>query len=179
MTSDELILHFIGRMGKLDARVRAVFDRMGDDAINRPIPPSQWSPLQILDHLMRSNGPYLQVLRLVKLPAGGGAPVKHSFMGRMVMRAAGPGGNAPAPPAMRPSAGPHERGLIDQYLAQTAQLVDIVRSFEGKALDTTRITSPFAKFMKFNLADVLAITLEHTERHVGQIEAALSETTQK
>jgi len=166
-------------MGKLDARVRAAFDRLEGNLLNRPIPPSQWSPLQILDHLLRANGPYLELLRAANPPVGGNAPVKHSFIGKWLMKAAGPGGNAPAPPALRPSPGPLERTLVDRYLAQTAKLTAAVAKLTGRTLDSYRISSPFANLIKLNLADVLAITIEHTERHVGQIEASLSETTQK
>ncbi len=179
MTSDELVRHFVGEMGKLDARVRAAFDRLDEDGMNRPIPPSQWSPLQILDHMLRTNGPYLELLRTASPPAGGDREVKHSFFGKMLMKFAGPSGNIPAPPALRPSPGPLERTLVDRYLAQTAELTAAVAKLTGRTLDSYRISSPFANLIKLNLADVLAITIEHTERHVGQIEASLSETTQR
>lgn len=179
MTSNELVPHFVGRMGKLDARVRVAFERLDDDAMNRPIPPSQWSPLQILDHMLRTNGPYLELLRLASPPVGGDAPVKHSFFGKMLMKFAGPTGNIPAPPALHPSPGPLERVVVDRYMAQSSELAEVVQHLSGKALDSYRISSPFAKLIKLNLADVLAITLEHTERHVGQIEASLSETSRK
>lgn len=175
MTSKELLVNVSDRLAKLEDRVRAVFEGVTDDQANQPVPPSNWSSYQILDHLIKANGPYLEVLPAAVSQAAENetAEAKFSWFGKFIAKAAGPAGNAPTPKPMIPDHGPMTRSKLDAYLAQSAQIRDVLNSAKGKDLGSTRMNNPFVKVFRLTLADVFEIVAQHAERHIGQIEAAL------
>jgi hypothetical protein len=176
MTSAELLTSVIDRLDSLEARTRAAFDKLDDDAANKPVPPSNWSPYQILDHLMKSDVPYLPLLRdaIANAPDGDSVAVRHSFFGKFIIKGAGPSGNAPAPRPLIPDPGPHSRAVLDNYLVHARELRSIFVSAKGKDLNLPRFNNPFVRIFKMSVADLAEIAAVHTERHIGQIEAALT-----
>ena len=122
---------------------------------------------------MKANGPYLEVLG----PALDGAPagdseVKFSRVGQFLIKVGGPGGSAPAPKLMVPTARRFERSILDEYLSQTAELHMVMDGAIGKDINAVRLNNPFVPIFKMTVADVLEVAVQHTERHIGQIEAS-------
>jgi uncharacterized damage-inducible protein DinB len=175
MTSKELLDSVTDRLAKLDDRAKAAFDNLTDEQANQPVPPSNWSSFQILDHLLKANAPYLDVLpaAIALAEANVTAEARFSWFGKFIAKAAGPMSSAPPPKAMIPDSGPMIRAKVDEYLAQGARIREILNSAKGKDLGTVRMNNPFVKILKLTLADVFEIFAQHTERHIGQIEAAL------
>lgn len=175
MTSKELLDSVMDRLDKLEGRVKAAFEGLSDEQANRPVPPSNWSSFQILDHLLKANGPYLEVLpaAVAQAEANDAAEARFSWFGKFIAKAAGPMSSAPPPKAMIPDPGPMGRAKLDEYLGQCARIRGILESARGKDLGTVRMNNPFVKVFKLTLADVFEIFAQHTERHIGQIEAAL------
>lgn len=174
MTCLELIASCKGRMEQLDARARGAFERMEDERMNAAIPPSSWSPAQILVHLMKANEPYLRVLgAVIDAAPQGESEVKFSRVGQFLIKVGGPGGNVPAPKQMIPPADRHPRTILDDYLAQTAELRVMFGRAEGKDINQARLNNPFVPIFRMTVADVFEVATQHTERHIGQIEASL------
>ncbi len=174
MTCVEHLASCKGRLEKLDDRIRAAFGRMDDDAMNAPSPPSQWSPAQILDHVMKANAPYLTALRTaIEAAPLGDSEVKFSRVALLIIKYGGPGGNAPAPKQTVPEAKPHTKSILDDYFSQTAELKATMDLASGKDTNLARLTNPFVPIFRMTVADVFEIAAQHTERHVGQIEASL------
>lgn len=172
MTCAERVEQTLAKLDDIEARVRKVFDEMSDEAMNRPGPPSNWSPAMILDHLMIVDGPYLAKIRaLGELPPGGDAEVRYSWLGKFLMKAGGPRGNAPAPKSMTPASGPRTRAVVDRYLEHLAESRVLAERFRGVDLNRLRVPNPFMPIFRMTMGDVLGLMAEHKERHIQQIEA--------
>lgn len=156
------------------ARAEALFKAMSDEEWNRPGPPSQWSPGQIFEHLNLVNRPYGKVYRQVGPQlAAGDSEVKHNWTARMILKGAGPSGNAPAPKPVRPKPGPTPRSVFSDWKALEEEFIGYCESYRGKDIASLKIASPLLSIIRFSVASSIAIELAHTERHLQQIEAML------
>lgn len=153
------------------ARADVAQGRLDESQWNRP-EAGGWSPAQILEHMALSNAPYLE--KLPQAVAGAGMDdsrtVRQSWVGKMILKMAGPGGNAPAPKAWVPGPGPFRREVYDRWRAQQERLIALCSEARGKDLGSMRISNPLIKFVRMTLCDSFLILADHTERHVRQIE---------
>lgn len=175
MTSQELLTDVDTRLTALTTRLEAAFGKLSDTEMNAPIPPSNWSPAQIVEHLMLTNAPYLSAVPAVLTNAakGGDQPAVFTWFGKFLMNAGGPGGNAPAPKALHPTPGPKDRSILTANEAQAKEFAALRAQMVGLDLGRTRVNNPFMKIFRMTLADFLQVSALHTERHIAQIEAAL------
>ncbi len=174
MTCEERVNATLAKLDDAEARVKAIFEGMSDEVFNRPGPPSNWSPAMILDHLLIVDDPYLgKLAALTDLPAGGGEPVRYTWLGKFLMNAGGPGGNAPAPKSMTPKSGPRDREIVERYLAHLAEARRQAERLRGVDLNRVRINNPFMPIFRMTAGDVLGLMDTHKERHIQQIEAML------
>jgi len=172
MTCHERVEVTLAKLDEAEARVKKVFEGMSDEVFNRPGPPSNWSPAMILDHLLIVDDPYLGKLAAVTdLPPGGGDEVRYSWLGKFLMNAGGPKGNAPAPKSMTPKAGPRNREIVERYLAHLAEARRQAERLRGVDLNKVRINNPFMPIFRMTAGDVLGLMESHKERHIQQIEA--------
>lgn len=172
MTCDERVDATLKALDDIERRVRSLFSNMSDEVFNRPGPPSNWSPAMILDHLLIVDDPYHDKIRALKdLPTGGSEEVRHTFMGKFLIKEGGPGGKAPAPKSMTPAAGPRDREIVDRYLAHLAEAKSLASRFKGVNLNEIRVNNPHLSIFRMTMGDVLALMAGHKERHIQQIEA--------
>ncbi len=156
------------------ARVEAALAPLSDEAFRRPPAPGVWSCGQVVEHLILGNSRYLVAATdAVERAAAADpeTPVRLSWIGRFLVDAAGPEVNAPAPPPMRP--GPAEstpRRVIDDWKAQQEAFARLVERAQGRDLNRFLYRNPYVPVFRMNLADVFTLAVEHTERHVRQIE---------
>jgi len=176
MTCDERVNATLAKLDDAEARVKAVFESMSDEVFNRPGPPSNWSPAMILDHLLIVDDPYLgKLAALTDLSAGRGEEeVRYTWLGKFLMKAGGPGGNAPAPKSMTPKSGPRDREIVNRYLAHLAEARRQAERLRGVDLNRVRINNPFMPIFRMTAGDVLGLMDTHKERHIQQIEAMAS-----
>lgn len=127
----------------------------------------------MLEHIVVSHQIYLDRMKAAtseRPVPGGDKPVRFSFIGRFLMKVAGPEGNAPAPKAMVPRSGPYTREVVDRFEAQQKAMAELATACDE--LDTSAISyrNPIFRLFKMNVADGFGIYIEHVERHVRQIE---------
>lgn len=173
MTSKELIDSVRSSAGDHVKRIEAAFDGRTDDHLNRQRTSGEWSPYEVIEHLRLSNAPYHAMMDAVlkSAPAASGdALVRHTMVGRFIIKGAGPSGNVPAPKAFVPAKSVYSRELYEVWKKQQETLQRLCDEAEGKDLMSTRVRNPLVKFLRLNLADCFAILDQHTERHVRQIE---------
>lgn len=174
MTCNERVEATITKLDQGEARVKAAFENMSDEVFNRPGPPSNWSPAMILDHLLIVDDPYVGKLgALADLPVGGEEEVRYTWLGKFLMKAGGPAGNAPAPKSMTPATGPRTREIVDRYLAHLAEARKQAERLRGVDLNQVRINNPFMPIFRMTAGDVLGLMETHKERHLQQIEAMI------
>lgn len=173
MNSRELLADYAKSNPEHAARIQAAVAGKTDDQLNRSVN-GEWSPYQIIDHLILSHDLYLVNMKvsLTAAPKSGDdqAPVRNTFLGKMILKAAGPGGNAPAPKALVPKNGPFTQDVLTRWVKLQDDLLELSRSCAGRNLSALRIPNPIVKAFKMNFVDCLQILSEHTERHVRQIE---------
>ena len=155
-------------------RGKAVGAKLDAAKLNWTPDAGRWTIAQIFGHMMLANGGYLPSMKA----AIQGAPrakvgdsVQHTWLGKFIIKGAGPDGNAPAPKSLHPKPGPYDLSIVDKWAAQTQSLLDLSRSAHGIDLCSMKIKSPFIPFLSANLADCFEILAEHTERHIRQIES--------
>ena len=124
---------------------------------------------------MLGNAAYFPALEAA-VPAskpGGTHEARSTLFGRLLLKAAGPAGNAPAPKALIPDAGPYDRKTVsERWLSDQARFGRWLESVRDVDLSRTKIRNPLVPLFRMNLVDCVLVLTEHTERHVRQIEAA-------
>jgi hypothetical protein len=153
-------------------RGRSVGHSMSPEQLNWSPGADKWSMAQIYEHMMLGNSFYLQIVRdaIDASLKGGNEEIKHSFVGKLIIRAAGPKGNAPPPRQMVPEPGPYTPDIVERWAGQTQAFLDMAKSAHQVDLCSHKVRNPFFTFLSMNLADCFMILAEHTERHVQQIE---------
>jgi hypothetical protein len=147
-----------------------------DEAMSQRPDPHTWSPIQIVEHIVLAHRPYLQTIQngLEGARRGtGDPPVRHSFFGRLLIKAVGPDSNVPAPRWLHPKPGLVWQEVLAEWQGQQAQLLSLLDQAAGVDLSGVPVRNPFIRVIRQNLADCLEIVTAHNERHVGQVEERL------
>jgi len=172
VTAPELVSSCLAAVGPHLERVEVARRRVDEAGWNRRTAKDEWSPGEVVEHLIRSHQPYVERVgpALGKAGADPGKPLKHSFVGGFLIRVAGPNGNANAPGPTRPAARSYDESDYQRWVDQMAAWKTVVEAAQGKDL-SVRIKNPIVGFLSMNLGDCLELVRDHTERHVRQIEA--------
>lgn len=155
------------------SRMETATRDLDEAALNLQQNAKTWSPAQVVEHLVLTNRAYLPAMKAALERAGkcaGDPPIRYSFFGNFLMKAAGPNGNAPAPKALHPRTTPISRTILAEWQQQQAELQTLLDQSAGIDLSQIPIRNPLVSIIRMNLADCFAITTAHTERHIGQIE---------
>jgi hypothetical protein len=161
------------RIQALISRARIATGGLDKERFNRRTAAGEWSPAEVFQHMMIANKSYVETIGKALESARGSAAdteVKFSFIGKLIIKGAGPNGNAPALKFMTPEPGPYDLDLVDSWVAQHEEILSLLRKANGFDPSATRISNPFLPILKMNLADAFEIIAVHGERHVGQIE---------
>jgi hypothetical protein len=140
----------------------------------------RWSVGQCLEHLTLTLQRYMPLLEPAAVEARvrfdrGEAPYREGwFAGWFV-------GNMEPPPSMRvrtfsvvePASGLDRDTVLDTFEAAHGRLGDLLGRAEGAHLKHGRAASPFASWLKFTLAQAIAINLAHARRHLWQARQVL------
>lgn len=132
------------------------------------LPPKEWwTAAQAIQHLVMSAGPYIDAFKAMEVPEGS-RPWKPTFVGKMLVRYAGPNPPfmVPAPKSLDPSTESDEQ-VLSPFLAQFDPVRSAFESFRGKDLNH-KFRSPVAEIVKLNLGDAVLLIVGHTERHLRQ-----------
>lgn len=161
---------------EMTARLAARTADVDEKTLNTAPDASLWSPAQIIEHLVLSNRPYLQIMTSVLQTAqhtSADPPIHYSFFGKILCQAAGPDGNAPAPKALHPRTTSIPLTILTEWRQQMADLLALLDGAAGVDLSAVRVWNPLVRILPMNLADCFALLAAHTERHLRQIEARL------
>lgn len=174
MTCEEALANFEKRMVDQIERMRKATNGLSDEQLRAQPEPGVWGVGQVIEHLNMATGPYLTVMdRAIRGALGDGSGLlKLTFLGRLIAKAAGPDGNAPAPKAMSPGA--NQTGEdVAEWFRQADRVLELLSAARGKELVKTKFKNPFVSVISMNLCDGFTIIVEHNERHIRQIEERL------
>lgn len=169
-------------------RLREEFWKLADEARALDLTPTQlawkpqperWSLGQIFEHLALTGDPYLPKVRalLDAHPVGGdpNLPLRNTFVGRLIIRAAGPNGNAPVPAMFVPTRNDHDPSIVSAFVAQQEAILDLIARSYDAPIQGLKVASPVAKFLRFTVADVYMLLAGHGRHHMNQVQALLAE----
>jgi hypothetical protein len=169
MTYDELVANVSARSNDHVARATAAAEGLSVEQFNSPAG-KEWSVARVFKHLCLADEPYLKAIEeAVPVSKAGSGEVRHSWVGKLLMKVSGPGGNAPAPAFLIPPELALSTQVIDEWIGYESRLRGLCDMAKGKDL-SHKVRNPFLKFLRMNVADLFALMDVHTERHVRQIE---------
>jgi len=170
MYTDAYIDDVARRYADLEARTRDAFAELGPEGINAA-KPNEWSPGQILRHLVMANQRYLDNMEAALSDAArGDSPLRHTLSGKLLVKASRPESNTPAPKFLHPEPGPYSETILEALASQLQRAGDIAERARGVDLSAARFRNPYAALLRMNLFDAFEILAVHGERHVRQVE---------
>lgn len=179
MTSRELCRRATEKAAETTARVRRALEGVDDERLNQRTSQGDWSPAEVLDHIVVSHQLYLDLMEQAKnqrpVP-GGDRPVRHSLIGKFLMKVSGPDGNAPVPKGMEPKARTYTREVLDRFEAQQRAMAELATACDDLDCSAMHFRNPIFRLFRMNVADGFGIYLGHVERHVRQIEERAAST---
>lgn len=178
MNSDDFLDECRAKAQDQVNRARIVMESIDDAGINYVPKGDLWTVGQVFDHMIMANTPYLATIesQLDRAPREGPGEINHTFFGKMIMKHGGPEGNVPAPKSMVPPPPPTARERIDLWFAQMTLFLEFIDRAKGIDLSNVKARNPFFKLANMNLTDYFGIAVQHTERHIRQIEERSKES---
>jgi hypothetical protein len=179
-TLDELHAQFRA----IAARASALGGRFDAAAFAARPRPDSWSAAECLAHLNLSADPYFPMWREAFAHGGGTKrspreTCRLDFWGWMLVWSLEP------PPRFRfPTRPPFEpvtAGPIDEvlpaFLERQQRILQVIDQSRGVTLDAIKVTSPFARRVRYSVWSSLCVTAAHERRHLWQAERALERVT--
>ena len=147
----------------------------------------RWSVAQVVAHL-NSYGRYY-------LPAIEASMNKHSYkknehfkpgvIGNYFTKMMLPGKNGQiankmqSPKDHRPYMDVHSKPMIEEFIAQQQQLLNLLERAKQTDLSKVRVPISISKFIKLKLGDTFRFLIAHQQRHFVQVENTLRQVSQK
>jgi hypothetical protein len=170
------------RAAFLDAQkqAHALVAPLGHAAFNWKPDAGTWSVAECLEHINIVAAGYLPDMEAaVRDPDAprGTPPFRHGLLGRLFVWLMRPDGfKMPTIPSMAPPKTDGVASDLDQeavraaFDAQTSRFTTLVEEAADRDLDLrrTRVTSPFASFLRLSLGAMLDALGQHALRHVAQ-----------
>lgn len=168
----EQVSRWAAEIDRVNRRAASLVTRARPEQMAWKPPAGGWSMAEVLEHLTVTNERYLSAMRestpvavtpsaKVWRPTIAGALLNYA-MRRPKLRMKSPRVFAPGPE-------PRERVFYEFLRTQ----LDLRRAAEraiSSDVRRTRVASPAAGLVRFNLGDCFEILVSHAQRHLGQVE---------
>ena len=150
------------------------FRSLPEAALNQKTAAHDWTLGQQFGHLVKSDSPTFAQFyaALSATPQATEDEVRHTFFGRMIINAMVKP-NIPVPKVFLPESRAYDAKIVQEYLEHLVMTRSRLNEIQKYDLSKLIIRSPAGRFFKYNGYDLLAISVSHGERHLGQSEAIL------
>ena len=157
-------------------QVETLFLPLSERQLNWQPSPKEWSILQCVDHLNKTNRFYMgrikRALQAARPTSGGPDDYKPSFWAGVYIRFAfNPRLSFPSPRQSVPESTLNLDTLTD-YLAFQDNLLSLMKGVRNVSLTMTR--TPLFKGITYNLGDYLKVLIYHDGLHMGQARRVLT-----
>ena len=172
----------IAAANNVASKAKSVFGNLSVTQLNWKPSSDRWSVAQCFDHLISSNRGYFPVIENVlagkKRTIWERVPVLPKLAGRMLIKSLDPASTRKikAPKKFQPSQSNISGSVIDDFVAQQAQVVEKMRGSEHLDLERIVITSPVAAVVTYSLMDAYRIIVIHERRHFQQARRVMEES---
>ena len=156
-------------------KVKAGFSNINLQQLNWKPAPESWSIGQCLDHLIISDCSYFPALKKItnhtyEMTAWQKWSPFSGLFGTILadQLQEKPKGKLKAPKVFAPSFSQVDAGIFDRFHKHLNTLLEYIAALKEIDIDKTRITSPAAKFVTYNLRNTIKILIPHLHRHINQ-----------
>ena len=176
MTGGEQLEDVKAQFSAASARAKQLLTGNAAVLLTRRPQPDRWSAAECVAHVTLTNQHYPPLIRgaLEQAPPGDG-PYGMDFRGRLLRWILEPPYRSVVKtmPSMEPQSGESPEQVLAGFLASQEELLKLLESARGKALEKTTITSPFSKRMRYNAYSCFQVLVAHERRHLWQAEQTL------
>lgn len=171
----------IAAANNVASEAKSVFGNLSVTQLNWKPSSDRWSVAQCFDHLISSNRGYFPVIENVlagkKRTFWESVPVLPTLAGKMLIKSLDPASTRKikAPKKFQPSQSNISGSVIDDFVAQQAEVVEKMRASEHLDLERIVITSPVAAVVTYSLMDAYRIIVVHERRHFQQAMRVMEE----
>jgi len=153
------------------------FELLPESILNWKERAEKWSVLECLEHLNRYSLYYHVELRKAiagAVPSDNRQEAKSTWMGKKFIAMMDPDNTKKHKTfaRMNPSHGSLKKEVIERFLKNQEELVDIVKEAAKIDLNKASIPVEFLKILKMNLGDALQFVVVHEQRHITQARRA-------
>ena len=178
MTGREQLDEVKAQFDAASARAKQLLTGNTAEALTRRPQSDRWSATECVAHLTLTNRHYPPLIQgaLDQAPPGDG-PYGMDFRGRFLRWILEPPyrSGVKTMPSMEPVTGESPEQVLAGFLASQGEILKLLESARGKALEKTTITSPFSKRMRYNAYSCFQVLVAHERRHLWQAEQVLAQ----
>lgn len=167
------LARFVNEAAGLATRLR---EELSPSQLRWRSEPDVWSIADCFDHLISTG--YLYYPRLedaieVASDEGVGTDYEPSVLSKMFIWTVSPdaGIKVTAFQPFEPKHGGEDVKIMDMFVEQQAELIDLLRAADGVNLNTGKFTTP--GLVRLTVGEGLTMVVQHQRRHVLQIENVL------
>lgn len=142
--------------------------------------PGKWSVIQVLEHLNSYGDYYIPVLgKALKRDKPATRTFRSGWLGNyftnlMLPKQGEVKNKMKAPKNHRPSFHADARPVIEQFLHQQYQLLDLLEKAKKKDIGKIRVPISLSRFIRLKAGDTFRFLIAHEQRHFVQVANALS-----
>lgn len=154
----------------LDEQAAIRMEGLSADQLNWRPDLETWSVLQQVHHMVLANRPYIVLMeRLAEAAGPRQRDYRPGFWGKLMLKMVGPDESisVSVPKPLIPSAMPLDKEILEEFLEIQSRYHKVLEKLNGKDLNG-KLSSPFAKFVRLKLGDVLHMAERHNARHLGK-----------
>ena len=177
---DERIERFIATAEQIAGEVKETFGRLSEAQLNWKPSAEKWSAAQCLDHLIVSNKLEFPAIEDAlkdgyRNPFWSKPPFFSKLCGNFLIGMIKPGNNKrfKAPKSFRPAQSDISAGIVDDFVSNQQEVLDILRRADGIDLDHVKIISPIGSLFTYSLHDAFLTIVLHERRHFQQAECVM------
>jgi len=164
------------------ARLHRLTDGLADDVWARRPALGRWSVAECVGHLNLTTDKMLPVLRTAVAQSARSARLDHLYrqtlVGRLMAHAVGPVrqigrirlGAVRTPAAFVPGSAASKSDVMSAFDRGQQELIGVVEDAEGRRIDGVIVTSPFSKYLRYDLYSAFIVVAQHELRHIVQAE---------
>lgn len=151
-------------------------------ALEQPPAPGRWSAAQAIEHLNSYGHYYLPAIRSAlqaQRPGNSSQELyKAGWLGDYFTKAMLPrngqvNNKMQAPKGHRPEADVESKKVLDTFLAQQHQLLELLEQAKSANISEIRIPISLSKLVKLKLGDTFRFLVAHHQRHFVQVRQTL------
>lgn len=174
------INNLIKDYNELIIRSKKLFEDKNEEQINKKSSPKSWSAAECIEHLNYYASAYLSNIKALTNSPENNIDRDNVYSPRFLpskfIKAVGPDTKLKLISIHVGSSYSSKinKNIIDQFIAYQKKFLEILNQASYNDLKKIKVASPFARILKFQLGEMLLLTLHHQKRHLNQAERAIN-----